>query len=298
MSYARTLSFVMDSRSSPPPPPSPFSANTRTRWQARLYEVIFEHHTAAGRTFDLALIAAIALSVLAVMLESVAPIRSRHGTLLHGIEWFFTILFTVEYALRLICVDRPRRYATSFFGVIDLLAILPTYLSLFVPGAQFLVVIRTLRFLRIFRILKLVQYLSEANLLSRALWATRRKIFVFVLAVLTIVTILGALMYVIEGAERGFDSIPRSMYWAIVTLTTVGYGDISPQTNLGQAIAAFIMILGYGMIAVPTGIVTAELTSAQQAVGTRACPVCSAEGHTADAAFCRRCGTALPASTS
>lgn len=278
----------------PPPPPAPFGPNTRTRWRARLYEVIFGHHTPAGRTFDVLLIVTIGLSVLTVMLESVAAIGAPHATLLHGIEWFFTALFTVEYGLRIMAVDRPSRYATSFFGVIDLLAILPTYLSLLVPGAQFLIVIRTLRFLRVFRVLKLVQYLSEASLLGRALWASRRKILVFLLGVLSVVTILGALMYVLEGPEHGFTSIPRSMYWAIVTLTTVGYGDVTPQTNLGQAIASFIMILGYGMIAVPTGIVTAELTTAQQGAGSRPCIECGATGHAPDASYCRRCGTPLP----
>ena len=284
----------------PPPlaPPPPFGPNTRTRWQARLYEVIFGHHTPSGRAFDVALIVAIALSVLTVMLESVAAIGAQHATLLHAIEWGFTLLFTVEYGLRLVSVDRPSRYARSFFGVIDLLAILPTYLSLLVPGAQFLIVIRTLRFLRVFRVLKLVQYLSEASLLGRALWASRRKILVFLLGVLSIVTILGALMYVIEGPERGFTSIPRAMYWAIVTLTTVGYGDIVPQTNVGQAIASFIMVLGYGTIAVPTGIVTAELTTAQQEVGSRRCIECGATGHAPDAAYCRRCGTPLPVAAS
>lgn len=279
----------------PDAPPAPFGPNTRTRWQARLYEVIFGHHTSAGRTFDVVLIIAIALSVLTVMLESVATIGTRFAPVLHSVEWFFTLLFTVEYGLRLVSVDRPGRYARSFFGVIDLLAILPTYLSLLVPGAQFLMVVRMLRFLRIFRVLKLAHYLSEANLIGRALWATRRKIFVFLIAVLTIVTILGALMYLIEGPERGFTSIPRSMYWAIVTLTTVGYGDISPQTNVGQAVASFIMILGYGMIAVPTGIVTAELSTAQQELGSRRCIECGATGHAVDAAYCRRCGTPLPA---
>lgn len=278
----------------PPSPTASFGPSTRTPRQARLYEVIFGHHTRAGRTFDVLLIVAIALSVLTVMLESVAAIGGQHATLLHGIEWFFTLLFTAEYGLRLTVVDRPSRYATSFFGVIDLLAILPTYLSLLVPGAQFLIVIRTLRFLRVFRVLKLVQYLSEASLLGRALWASRRKILVFLLGVLSTVTILGALMYVLEGPERGFTSIPRSMYWAIVTLTTVGYGDIIPQTNVGQAIASFIMVLGYGMIAVPTGIVTAELTTAQQGVGRRRCIECGATGHAPDAVYCRRCGTPLP----
>jgi voltage-gated potassium channel len=274
--------------------PSGVEPNTRTRWQAKLYEVIFGHHTRAGRQFDVALILAIALSVGAVMMESVASIRAEYGIVLRAAEWAFTLIFTVEYVLRLLCVRRPSRYATSFFGVIDLLAILPTYLSLFVPGAQFLLVIRTLRFLRIFRILKLVQYLSEANVLGRALWASRRKILVFLLTVITLDIIFGSLMYVVEGAEHGFDSIPRSIYWAIVTLTTVGYGDISPGTNLGQLIAALIMITGYAIIAVPTGIVTAELTRARPD-GGRVCRSCGAQDHTDDAVFCRRCAARLPA---
>jgi voltage-gated potassium channel len=276
--------------------PRKLGPNTRTRWQAKLYEVIFGHDTPAGRHFDVALIVAIGLSVLAVMLESIVAVRLEYGTALRAAEWTFTILFTIEYVLRLLCVNRPVRYARSFFGVIDLMAILPTYLSLLVPGAQFLLVIRMLRFLRIFRILKLVQYLSEANVLGRALWASRRKILVFLLAVITLDTIFGALMYVVEGAEHGFDSIPRSIYWAIVTLTTVGYGDISPQTNLGQFIAAIIMIMGYAIIAVPTGIVTAELTRAQPATDVRVCSACGASGHLPDASFCRRCGEPLSTS--
>ncbi len=263
-------------------------------WQARLYGVIFGHQTATGRWFDLALIIVIGLSVLAVMLESVVSIRTVFGDELRIAEWTFTILFSIEYVLRLVCVKRPSRYARSFFGVIDLLAILPTYLSVFFPGAQALTVIRMLRFLRVFRILKLVQYLSEANLLGQALWASRRKIMVFLLAVVTLDVIFGSLMYVVEGGQNGFDNIPRSIYWSIVTLTTVGYGDISPGTNLGQAIAAFIMIMGYAIIAVPTGIVTAELASTRARFETRRCVACRTEEHPLDAVFCRICGTRLP----
>jgi len=195
-------------------------------------------------------------------------------------------------------VNRPIRYARSFFGVIDLLAILPTFLSVFFPGAQALLVIRLLRFLRVFRILKLVQYLSEANLLGRALWASRRKILVFLLAVLTLDVIFGSLMYVVEGGQNGFDNIPRSIYWSIVTLTTVGYGDISPGTNLGQLIAALIMIMGYAIIAVPTGIVTSELTRAQYGDNVRTCSACKLDEHEPDAMFCRRCGERLSTSPS
>jgi len=273
--------------------PRHLGPNTSTRWQAKLYEVIFGHHTAAGRWFDVALIGVIGLSVLAVVLETVDSIRADFGTELRLAEWVFTIVFTIEYVLRLLCVNRPTRYARSFFGVIDLLAVLPTYLSLIVPGAQVLLVIRLLRFLRIFRILKLIQYISEANLLSRALWASRRKILVFLLAVLTLDVIFGSLMYVVEGSEHGFDNIPRSIYWAIVTLTTVGYGDISPGTPLGQMIAALIMIMGYAIIAVPTGIVTSELTRAQFG-DKRVCTGCAVSDHALDAVFCRRCGERLP----
>ncbi len=275
--------------------------NTQAPWRAKLYGVIFGHTTRAGRAFDLALIVAIGLSVLAVIMESVEAVRTEHGEALRAAEWGFTVLFTVEYVLRLLCVAQPRRYALSFFGLIDLLALLPTYLSIFFPGAQALLVIRTLRFVRVFRILKLVQYLSEADLLGRALWSSRRKIFVFIFVVLTLDVIFGALMYVVEGAENGFDSIPRSIYWAVVTLTTVGYGDISPQTNLGQAIATFIMILGYGIIAVPTGIVTAEIANASRVPGPGgmvarpACLVCGLAEHTPDARYCRRCGERLAA---
>jgi voltage-gated potassium channel len=265
-----------------------------TPWRVRLHEIIFEADTPAGKTFDIVLILSIVLSVGAVLLESIHRIEQSYGELLRAIEWFFTILFTVEYILRLMCVTRPFAYAHSFFGVVDLLAILPTYLSLIVPGSHYFLVIRTLRLLRVFRVLKLAQYLREAQLLMRALSASRRKIAVFLFVVCTLVIIIGALMYVIEGEERGFTSIPRSMYWSVVTLTTVGYGDIAPQTGIGQALAALVMILGYGIIAVPTGIVTVELSQASaHPVSTQACPACSREGHDLDALFCKYCGTGL-----
>jgi voltage-gated potassium channel len=265
-----------------------------TPWRVRLHEIIFEADTPAGKAFDIVLILSIVLSVGAVFLESVHRIEQSYGVLLRTIEWFFTILFTIEYILRLVCVTRPLAYTRSFFGVVDLLAILPTYLSLIVPGSHYLLVIRTLRVLRVFRVLKLAQYLREAQLLMRALSASRRKIAVFLFVVCTLVIIIGALMYVIEGEERGFTSIPRSMYWAVVTLTTVGYGDIAPQTGIGQALAALVMILGYGIIAVPTGIVTVELSQASaHPVSTQACPACSREGHDADALFCKYCGSGL-----
>ena len=260
----------------------------------RLHVVIFESDTAGGLAFDVILILAIFASILVVMLESVVSYREEYGPILKGFEWSFTLLFTVEYVLRLASVGQPARFARSFFGVVDLLSIVPTYLSVIVPGAQTFVVIRVLRVLRIFRVLKLAHYLVEIEQLVRALRASARKIAVFIFAVLTLVVIFGALMYLVEGDESGFTSIPRGMYWAIVTLTTVGYGDISPQTSLGQSIAAVIMILGYGIIAVPTGIVTAELTvAAHRRVSGQSCPECGGEGHDTDAAFCRLCGAKL-----
>jgi len=264
-------------------------------WKRRLHDIIFEADTPSGRLFDVLLIAAILGSVAAVMLESVASIRAEYGRALYIIEWGFTILFTVEYVLRLVSVSQPIHYARSFFGIIDLLAILPTYISVFVPGTQYLLVIRLLRILRVFRVLKLVHYLREADTLSRALVASRRKITVFLFTVLTLVVILGSLMYFMEGEENGFTSIPRSIYWAIVTLTTVGYGDILPGTPVGQALASLIMIIGYGIIAVPTGIVTAELTRAEQRVDVKSqhCHNCAQEGHSDDAVFCKYCGEKL-----
>jgi voltage-gated potassium channel len=247
-----------------------------------------------GKGFDVVLIISILASVIAVMLDSMGSVRLQYGRLLLLTEWFFTLLFTAEYVLRLLCVRRPFKYAVSFYGVVDLLAIIPTYLSLILPGSQYLLVIRILRILRIFRILKLVSYLGEARLLMQALRASGRKVAVFLFTVLTLVVIFGSLMYVIEGAVNGFTSIPRSIYWAIVTLTTVGYGDISPQTTLGQALASLVMILGYSIIAVPTGIVTVEMSQTfGHKVSTQACPECSAEGHDTDARHCKFCGAAL-----
>ena len=264
------------------------------RFRASLHEIIFEADTPAGKVFDVLLIVSIVASVVLVMLDSVSSIQIAYGQLLYLGEWFFTLLFTVEYILRLFCVGRPLAYATSFFGVVDLLAILPTYLSIFFPGTQYFLVIRILRVLRIFRVLKLVTYVGETRMLMQALRASRRKITVFLFAVLTLVIIFGALIYLIEDPETGFTSIPRSIYWAIVTLTTVGYGDIFPQTDLGQAVSAIIMIIGYGIIAVPTGIVTAEMTQVyKRSVSTQACPQCSAEGHDTDARFCKYCGSTL-----
>ncbi len=271
----------------------------RAAWRTSLYVVIFGHETPAGRAFDVALIVAILASVLAVMLDSVGSIQQRFGSLLYAAEWGFTILFTIEYLLRLACNPRPLKYATSFFGVIDLLAILPTYLGIFFPGSRYLVVIRILRVLRVFRILKLVQYIGEADHLMSALRSSRRKVAVFLLTVLTLVVILGSLMYLVEGSEHGIDSIPRGVYWAIVTLTTVGYGDISPETPLGQALASVVMIMGYAIIAVPTGIITVELGRAQhRQVGQRTCSQCGKEQHDSDARYCKVCGGVLAASDS
>ena len=263
-------------------------------WRRKLFEIIFEADTPAGKWFDIILILCILLSVIVVMLDSVGSVRAKYGSLLYACEWLFTILFTVEYILRLLCVGRPIRYAVSFFGIIDLLAVLPTYISLIFFGSRYLAVVRVLRVLRIFRVLKLGHHTKEAAVLKKALYASRRKIIVFIFVVLTLVVIIGSLIYVIEEEENGFTSIPRSIYWAIVTLTTVGYGDISPQTGPGQFLAAIVMILGYSIIAVPTGIVTVELSQAQKLQsGTQACPGCSAEGHDKDAGYCKFCGTKL-----
>jgi voltage-gated potassium channel len=268
--------------------------NSRDNWRKRLYIIIFEADTPKGKLFDVVLIVSIILSVVAVMLDSVNTINARYGKMLYVIEWFFTLLFTVEYVLRLISIGKPVRYARSFFGIVDLLAILPTYISMLIPGSQYLITVRILRILRVFRVLKLVEYSDEAQVLLQALRASRRKITVFVFTVLALVVIFGALMYLIEGEENGFTSIPRSVYWAIVTMTTVGYGDISPNTNFGQVIASVIMIMGYGIIAVPTGIVTVELTHARlKSRSNFVCPACSAKDHTEDAKHCKDCGGKL-----
>ena len=274
---------------------SPVQAPARdSGWRAQTFEVVFGHETKAGKTFDVLLIFAILASVAVVMLDSVVALEAFHPLFL-GAEWVFTILFTVEYVLRLVTVRRPSGYALSFFGIVDLLAVLPSYLSLLVPGGQFLIVIRILRVLRVFRVLKLVQYVGEARVLGLALRAARYKITVFLLTVLTIVVVVGSAMYLIEGPEHGFTSIPRGVYWAIVTLTTVGYGDVAPETPMGQALAALVMIMGYGIIAVPTGIVTVELANqARQQAKVRSCSTCSSEAHDDDASFCKRCGQRLP----
>ena len=265
-----------------------------TGWRSSLHEVVFESETPAGRAFDITVIVLILLSVAAVMLESIAEVRQILGPELLAAEWAFTILFTFEYALRLLSVKHPIKYVFSFYGLVDLLAIVPTYLGLFVPGTQFFLTVRILRLLRIFRILKLSEYTSASRIITSALISSRKKIFVFLVAILTIVTVVGSLMYVIEGEQHGFINIPIGIYWAIVTLTTVGYGDLSPQTALGKILASVVMILGYGIIAVPTGIVSAELArSAHAPQSTQVCPECHAEAHDIDAVFCKYCGGRL-----
>ena len=260
-----------------------------------LFIVIFESDSRAGRLFDIVLLCAIVASVIVVMLDSVASISARFGTLFDVLEWGFTLFFTVEYLARLYCVQRPVRYARSFFGIVDLLAVLPTYLALFFPGLHSLIDIRLLRLLRVFRILKLTEYIQEYRRLGAALSASRRKIFVFIGTVCMLVVLIGTLMYLIEGPENGFTSIPIAVYWAITTVTTVGFGDITPQTDLGRALASVSMLMGWGILAVPTGIVTAEMTSQRmnQDAFVRVCPGCGSSDHTDRARHCQGCGAAL-----
>ncbi len=263
----------------------------------KVHEIIFESDTPAGKLFDVVLLWSILISVIVVMLDSVESIQTQYGHLFTYVEWTFTVIFSVEYLARLYSIKKPMKYVFSFYGIIDLLSIIPSFLGLFVVGTQSLSVIRSLRLLRIFRVLKLGRFLSEANTLKTALVASKQKIIVFLFAVMSATVILGTLMYLIESKEAGFTSIPRSIYWAIVTLTTVGYGDIAPQTVLGQALASVIMIVGYAIIAVPTGIVGAELSktmgAGSGAVSTQACRSCSKEGHDSDAVCCKYCGEGL-----
>ncbi|MCF6407223.1 ion transporter [Chitinophaga filiformis] len=270
--------------------------DTRVTWRNRLHNTIYESNTIAGRIFDIALLILIILSIVVVMLDSIQIYRQRYGQIFYMMEWYFTILFTVEYILRLISIKKPLRYVVSFFGVIDLLAILPSYLSVFViVGAQSLLVLRALRLLRIFRIFKLTHFLTEIDFLKTAISSSMKKITVFMLVVLFTVIILGSVMYLVENGENGFASIPDSIYWAIVTITTVGYGDIAPVTPLGKFIASIMMFIGYGIIAVPTGIVTNEMVNATRARkhGHEACPGCGREGHDRDAVHCKYCGALL-----
>ncbi|MGE0386820.1 MAG: ion transporter [Gammaproteobacteria bacterium] len=266
-------------------------------WRRRMYVIIFEADTRAGHAFDMALVAAIIVSVLIVIADSIDSVHRQYGALLGAAEWFFTALFTVEYLARLACVRRPAIYARSFFGIVDLLAILPTYLAAFFPQIHALIDIRMLRLLRLFRLLKLAEYVGEYRALGAALIASRRKILIFLSCVIISALILGTLMYVIEGPQNGYTSIPMAVYWAIVTMTTVGYGDVTPKTDMGKFIASVMMLIGWGILAVPTGIVSAEMTARR--IGgwraARACPACGTGGHDIDADFCKHCGHGLPA---
>lgn len=265
-------------------------------WRLRLYSVVFESETRAGRLFDQCLIFAILASVMVVMADSVHSLNLRHQALFATLEWGFTLLFTAEYLVRLACLRRPWRYALSFFGLVDLLAILPTYLALLVPEAHLLIDVRILRLLRMFRVLKLTAYLGEYQMLGSALLASRRKILVFLSVVLMIVLVMGTLMYVVEGPANGFTSIPTAVYWAITTMTTVGFGDITPKTDVGRLISSAMMLLGWGTLAVPTGIVTSEITAQRLQVTptSRSCPDCLAEGLAPESAYCQACGARLP----
>lgn len=264
----------------------------------KLYQIIYQPHTPAGKAFDIALIIAILASVLTIILESVANIGRQYSELLLKIDWLFTGLFTLEYLLRIFCIHKPIKYIFSFYGVIDLLSITPSYVSLFIPGTHYLQVIRILRVLRIFRVLKLVRFINQSNMLLNALKASRAKIAIFLFTISTLMVVFGSVMYLIEGPENGFTSIPVSIYWAIVTLTTVGFGDITPKTDLGRAISSVAMIIGYAIIAVPTGIFTSELSQEMRKQNTRldnkVCPKCRKIGHEQDANYCRICGTELP----
>ena len=266
-----------------------------TTWRNKLHNVIYESNTTAGKVFDIALLLLIIASIVVVMLDSLPSFNRRYANVFSTLEWIFTILFTLEYILRLISIRKPLLYVFSFLGLIDLLAIIPSYLSIFLPGAQSLLVLRALRLLRIFRIFKLTHFLSEANFLKTTVTASMKKISVFMLVVFSLVIILGSVMYLAEKGDNGFDSIPDSVYWAIVTITTVGYGDISPVTPAGKIIASIIMLLGYGIIAVPTGIITTEMTLAirSRKHGHETCPSCGREGHDSDARFCKFCGAIL-----
>ncbi|MCP1622184.1 ion transporter [Pseudomonas nitroreducens] len=264
-------------------------------WRQRLYIIIFQSDTPAGRRFDSALLIVILASLLVVFLDSVARIHQQFGAVFSVLEWIMSGLFLIEYLLRLYCSPKPLRYALSFYGLVDLAAVLPGVIALFYPEAQYLLVIRVVRLLRVFRILKLRQHLRQADFLLTALRGSRQKITVFFVSVMSLVTVFGSLMYVVEGPEHGFTSIPRGIYWAIVTLTTVGFGDITPKTGLGQAIASLVMLTGYSIIAVPTGIFSAELHNAMRPAGQLAkpCPACAKASHEAEAAFCSRCGNPL-----
>jgi len=270
--------------------------STHTSLRQQLYIIIFHADTPLGKTFDIALIGSILISVMIVMLDSIVRLHQDFGPIFTTIEWFFTIAFTIEYLLRIYCIERPIKYIFSFYGIVDLVSILPSYLSLLLPGTQYLLVVRVLRVLRVFRILRLAKYVSQANLLMHAIRQSRQKITVFFFSILVLVTIFGSFMYMIESPANGFTSIPKSIYWAIVTLTTVGYGDISPQSDLGQALAAIVMVMGYAIIAVPTGIFTAELSNVLRGDILRLeCPHCQKAIHDQGAIYCSKCGYSLSA---
>jgi voltage-gated potassium channel len=290
----RTFETLRKHQPGDSPGPDPEHASP-VPWRARLHEIVFEADTPQGRVFDVLLIVVILLSVATVMIDSSRAASNRYANALRIAEWGFTILFTIEYVVRLLAVRRPLRYALSFFGIVDLLALLPSYVSLLLPTGRYLLVVRVLRLLRIFRVLKLGKFLAEGAILGTALRNSRHKISVFLTTVVTLVVLIGAVMYVVEGEENGFTSIPTSMYWAIVTLTTVGYGDVAPQTALGKLLASLVMIIGYGIIAVPTGIVTSELaqSSRDAMLNQQPCPSCGTGAHLPDARFCRRCGATL-----
>ena len=264
-------------------------------WKNTLHEVIFEADTRAGKLFDIVLLILILGSVATVMLESVNSMRIEHGQTLNIIEWVLTILFSIEYITRIISIKKPFKYIFSFYGLIDLLSILPTYLGLFITGASSMAAIRSIRLLRVFRILKLARYLKEAAAFKSILIAMRPKIIVFLVAIFSIVTIMGTVIYMIEDPKDGFTSIPRCVYWAVVTLTTVGYGDIAPQTVLGQVFASLIMVMGYSIIVIPTVfVVTSSMLSTRETtLNTQSCPSCSQEGHDNNAEFCKYCGDSL-----
>lgn len=266
-----------------------------TSWRNRLHNTIYESNTTAGKVFDITLLVLIMASIIIIMLDSVPAYKHRYGHIFDILEWSFTAIFTLEYILRLVSIKMPWRYITSFLGIIDLLAIIPSYLSIFFAGAQSLLVLRALRLLRVFRIFKLTHFLTEMQFLNMAIRSSLKKISIFMLVVLTLVIILGSVMYLVEGEKNGFKSIPDSVYWAIVTITTVGYGDISPVTPLGKFIASIMMFIGYGIIAVPTGIVTTEMAVAARArkPGHESCPGCGKEGHERDAEYCKYCGSKL-----
>jgi voltage-gated potassium channel len=281
------------------PTRSPFADElgpaSQTGWRARWFHIIFGHEDAAGRRFDVLLIIAILGSIAVAVFDTVAEAHARYGAIFYALEWLFTLAFTLEYVTRIAVIDRPWRYICSFYGIVDVLAVLPTWISLMAAGSQYLLVVRALRILRIFRILKLTRYVGEADLLWLTLVRARRKVLIFFSTILTLVLIFGALMYLIEGPEDGFTSIPTSMYWAIVTMTTVGFGDITPKTTLGKLLTSLIILIGYSIIAVPTGIFTAELAAGMRAKRKYVpCTHCGQADHDGDAAYCRICGTALP----